>query len=152
MGRNGIDREIDVATFVFSGTSERSGEVSETLDAKRAPRPPASLASRVFALPRRSCRMVSSRAYSSTAPQPASRHIIKPFSIEPIIANIRCTAVSTSHYRFAIGDGVAANLHSLFRRKTSYDLNPALLRMLAMMAIAIGRVGCGSAGRLAPPE
>jgi hypothetical protein len=39
-GRNGIDREIDVATFVFSGTSERSGEVSETLDAKRAPRPP----------------------------------------------------------------------------------------------------------------
>ena len=39
-GWNGIDREIDVATFVFPGTSERSGEVSETLDAKRAPRPP----------------------------------------------------------------------------------------------------------------
>ena len=39
-GWNGIDREIDVATFVFPGTSQRSGEVSETLDAKRAPRPP----------------------------------------------------------------------------------------------------------------
>ncbi|MBR7180212.1 MAG: hypothetical protein IKD42_01145, partial [Kiritimatiellae bacterium] len=29
----------DVATFVFPGTSERSGEVSETLDAKRAHQP-----------------------------------------------------------------------------------------------------------------
>ena len=66
--------------------------------------------------------MVSCRAYSSPAPQPASRHIIKPFSIQPVIANIRpaagfrshgvrrrrgeCpirrAAVSTSQYRFAI--------------------------------------------------
>ena len=38
----------------------------------------ASLASRVFAQPRRSCRMVSIRAYSSPMPQPASRHSIKP--------------------------------------------------------------------------
>ena len=45
----------------------------------------ASLASRVFALPRRSRRMVSFRAYSSPAPQPAKRHIIKPFSI------VRCS-------------------------------------------------------------
>ena len=62
----------------------------------------ASLASRVFALPRRSCRMVSSRAYSSPVPQPASRHSIKPFSIKPIIANIRHSAVSTSQYWLAI--------------------------------------------------
>ena len=62
----------------------------------------ASLASRVFALPPRFCRMVSSRACSSPMPQPASRHGIKPFSIEPIIANIRHSAVSTSQYRFAI--------------------------------------------------
>ena len=62
----------------------------------------AMLAPCVFALPRCSCRMVSSRAYSSPAPQPASRHIIKPFSIQPIIANIRHSAVSTSQYRFAI--------------------------------------------------
>ena len=82
----------------------------------------ATLAPRVLALPRRSRVMVSSRAYSSPAPQPASRHSIKPFSIEPIIANIRhsagfrshdvrrrrdeCqirhSAVSTSQYRFAI--------------------------------------------------
>ena len=41
----------------------------------------ATLASRVFALPPRSCRMVSSRACSSPMPQPASRHSIKPFSI-----------------------------------------------------------------------
>ena len=60
------------------------------------------LASRVFALPRRSCRMVSIRACSSPMPQPASRHSIKPFPIEPIIANIRHSAVSTSQYRFAI--------------------------------------------------
>ena len=46
--------------------------------------------------------MVSSRAYSSPAPQPASRHSIKPFSIQPIIANIQRAAVSTSQYRFAI--------------------------------------------------
>ena len=50
-GWNGIDREIDVATFVFSGTSERSGEVSETLDEKRAPRPPASLRSLLASSP-----------------------------------------------------------------------------------------------------
>ena len=62
----------------------------------------ASLALRVLALPRRSCRMVSIRAYSSPARQPASRHSIKPFSIHPIIANIRHSAVSTSQYRFAI--------------------------------------------------
>ena len=35
--------ESDVSTFVFSGTSERSGEVSETLAAKRAPCPPANM-------------------------------------------------------------------------------------------------------------
>ena len=52
----------------------------------------ASLASHVFALPRRSRVMVSSRAYSSPAHQPASRHDIKPFSIQPVIANIRHTA------------------------------------------------------------
>ena len=85
----------------------------------------APLASRVFALPRRSYRMVSIRACSSPAPQLASRHSIKPFSIQPIIANIRHSAVSTSQYRFAIGDGVAANVHSLFRRRGSLDLNPA---------------------------
>ena len=62
----------------------------------------ASLASRVFAQPRRSYIMVSSRASSSPMPQPASRHSIKPFSIQPIIANIRHSAVSTSQYRFAI--------------------------------------------------
>ena len=38
----------------------------------------ASLASRVLAQPRRSRVMVSSRAYSSPALQPASRHSIKP--------------------------------------------------------------------------
>ena len=63
---------------------------------------------------RRSYIMVSSRASSSPMPQPASRHSIKPFSIQPIIANIRHSAVSTSQYRFAIGDGVAPNAHSLF--------------------------------------
>ena len=57
----------------------------------------ATLAPYVLALPRRSCRMVSSRAYSSPAPQPASRHIIKPFSIDPVIANIRHTAGFRSH-------------------------------------------------------
>ena len=62
----------------------------------------APLAPCVLALPRRSCRMVSCRAYSSPAPQPASRHSIKPFSIQPIIANIHHSAVSTSQYRFAI--------------------------------------------------
>ena len=62
----------------------------------------ATLASCVLALPRRSYIMVSSRASSSPMPQPASRHGIKPFSIQPIIANIRCPAVSTSQYRFAI--------------------------------------------------
>ena len=62
----------------------------------------AMLASRVFALPPRSRRMVSIRAYSSPMPQPASRHSIKPFSIRPIIANIRHSAVSTSQYRLAI--------------------------------------------------
>ena len=62
----------------------------------------AMLAPCVFALPRCSCRMVSSRAYSSPVPQPASRHSIKPFSIQPIIANIHHSAVSTSQYRFAI--------------------------------------------------
>ena len=51
---------------------------------------------------RRSHVMVSSRACSSPAHQPASRHSIKPFSIQPIIANIRHSAVSTSQYRFAI--------------------------------------------------
>ena len=71
---------------------------------------------------RRSCRMVSCRACSSPAPQPASHHSIKPFSINHVIANIRPTAgfrsqdnrrrrdecsirhsaVSTSRYRFAI--------------------------------------------------
>ena len=51
---------------------------------------------------RRSYIMVSSRASSSPMPQPASRHSIKPFSIQPIIANIRHSAVSTSQYRFAI--------------------------------------------------
>ena len=51
---------------------------------------------------RRSYIMVSSRASSSPMPQPASRHGIKPFSIQPIIANIRHSAVSTSQYRFAI--------------------------------------------------
>ena len=39
----------------------------------------ASLASRILALPRRSCVMVSSRASSSPMPQPASRHSIKPY-------------------------------------------------------------------------
>ena len=51
---------------------------------------------------RRSHVMVSIRACSSPMPQPASRHSIKPFSIQPIIANIRHSAVSTSQYRFAI--------------------------------------------------
>ena len=51
---------------------------------------------------RRSCRMVSCRAYSSPVPQPASRHSIKPFSIKPIIANIRHSAGFRSQYRFAI--------------------------------------------------
>ena len=89
----------------------------------------ATLASRVFALPRRSRVMVSGRACSSPAPQPASRHSIKPFSIHPLVANIRpaagfrshdvrrrrdeCpirhSAVSTSQYRFAIGDGCSSN-------------------------------------------
>ena len=83
----------------------------------------APLATRVFALPRRSRRMVSCRAYSSPALQPASRHSIKPFSIQPIIANIRCpagfrsqdirrrrdecsirhSAVSTSQYGWRLG-------------------------------------------------
>ena len=93
----------------------------------------ASLASRVFALPPRSCRMVSIRAYSSPAPQPASRHSIKPFSIQPIIANIRCAAVSTSQYGWRFGDGVAANVHSNIHRKKSHDLNPVSWRMFAMM-------------------
>ena len=90
----------------------------------------APLASRVLALPRRSCFMVSSRAYSSPAHQPASRHSIKPFSIHPLVANIRCTAglrsqdiwrrrdecsirhsaVSTSQYRLAIWDGCSSNV------------------------------------------
>ena len=90
----------------------------------------APLASRVFAQPRRSCRMVSCRAYSSPAPQPASRHSIKPFSIDSIIANlrhsagfrshnvrrrrdechIRHSAVSTSRYRSAIWDGCSSNV------------------------------------------
>ena len=66
----------------------------------------ATLASRVFALPPRSCRMVSSRAYSSPSPQPASRHSIKPFSIQPVIANIRPTAVSTSQNGWRLGTAV----------------------------------------------
>ena len=66
----------------------------------------ATLASRVLALPRRSCVMVSSRAYSTPAPQPASRHDIKPFSIDPIIANIRCAAGSTSQYGWRLGTAV----------------------------------------------
>ena len=108
----------------------------------------APLASRILALPPRSRVMVSSRAYSSPMPQPASRHSIKPFSIQPIIANIRHSAVSTSQYRFAIGDGVAANVPFAFLRKTSYDLNPASLRMFAMMMRIIYRTrvkleGCG---------
>ena len=90
----------------------------------------ASLAPCVFAQPRRSCRMVSCRACSSPAHQPASRHSIKPFSIKPIIANIRhsagfrshdvrrrrdeChirhSAVSTSRYRLAIWDGCSSNV------------------------------------------
>ena len=41
----------------------------------------ASLAPRVLALPRRSRVMVPSRACSSPAPQPASRHGVNPFSI-----------------------------------------------------------------------
>ena len=57
----------------------------------------APLASHVFALPRRSYIVVSSRASSSPMPQPASRHSIKPFSIQPIIANIRHTAGFRSH-------------------------------------------------------
>ena len=102
---------------------------------------------------RRSRRMVSSRAYSSPSPQPASRHSIKPFSIEPIIANIRCpagfrsqdvrrrrdecqirhSAVLTSQYGWRFGDGCSSNVHSLFCRRGSRDLNSALLRMLSMM-------------------
>ena len=85
----------------------------------------AMLAPCVLALPRRSRVVVSSRAYSSPAPQPASRHSIKPFSIYRIMAHIRrpagfqiarsqdvrrrrdeCSirhsAVSTSQYWFAI--------------------------------------------------
>ena len=90
----------------------------------------APLAPRVLALPRRSRFMVSSRAYSSPAHQPASRHSIKPFSIHPLVANSRCTAglrsqdiwrrrdecsirhsaVSTSQYRLAIWDGCSSNV------------------------------------------
>ena len=92
----------------------------------------ASLAFRVLALPRRSCRMVSCRAYSSTAPQPASRHIIKPFSIYTTHSqHSMCSRINIAIW-LAIGDGVAANGHSLFRRRGSRDLNSALLRMLAM--------------------
>ena len=74
--------------------------------------------------------MVSSRASSSPMPQPASRHSIKPFSIQPVIANIRraagfgsqdvrrrgdeChirhSAVSTSRFRLAIWDGCSSNV------------------------------------------
>jgi hypothetical protein len=47
-------------------------------------------------------------------PQLASRHSIKPFSIQPIIANIRHSAVSTSQYGWRFGDGVAANVPFAF--------------------------------------
>ena len=70
----------------------------------------ASLASRFFALPRRSRVMVSSRAYSSPVPQPASRHCIKPFSIHPLVANIRCTAVSISQNGWRSESGFIANV------------------------------------------
>jgi len=61
----------------------------------------ASLASRVFALPRRSRRMVSSRAYSSPAPQPASRHGVNPFLIN--------SNTLTRHLdRHSLGDGGSA--------------------------------------------
>ena len=89
---------------------------------------------------RRSYIMVSSRAYSSPVPQPASRHSIKPFSIQPIIANIRHSAVSTSQYRFAIWGRRCGECPFAFFAAKPHDLNPALLRMFAMMAIAIGRV------------
>ena len=87
---------------------------------------------RFFALPRRSCRMVSSRAYSSPAPQPASRHSIKPFSIQPIIANIRHSAVSTSQYGWRLGTALRRMSIRFFAAR-HHDLNPASLRMLAMM-------------------
>ena len=93
----------------------------------------APLAPCVLALPRRSCRMVSCRAYSSPAPQPASRHSIKPFSIQPVIANIRRAAVSTSQYGWRLGTAVRRMAIRFFAGKTSLDLNSALLRMFAMM-------------------
>ena len=93
----------------------------------------APLASHVFALPRRSRIMVSSRASSSPAPQPASRHSIKLFYIQPVIANIRRAAVSTSQYGWRLGTAVRRMSIRFFRRRGSHDLNPASLRMLAMM-------------------
>ena len=68
----------------------------------------APLAPRVFALPRRSRRMVSIRAYSSPARQLASRHDIKPFSIHPFIANIRPAA--------------GFRLHDVWRRRNEYQI------------------------------
>ena len=65
--------------------------------ARRKPRPPWIRFARFSRL-----RPASSLLSSSPMPQPASRHSIKPFSIQPIIANIRHSAVSTSQYRFAI--------------------------------------------------
>ena len=94
----------------------------------------APLASRVFALPRRSYIMVSSRASSSPMPQLASRHGIKPFSIHPY------SSQHSMHRRINIaisvcdlGTALRRMSHSLFRRKTSFDLNPASSRMLSMM-------------------
>ena len=102
---------------------------------------------------RRSYVIVSSRAYSSPAPQPASRHSIKPFSIYRIMANIRrpagfrskdvgrrrdeCSirhvAVSTSQYNWRLATAVRRMAIRFFRRKTSHNLNSVLLRMFAMM-------------------
>ena len=76
----------------------------------------ASLTPCVFALPRRSCVVVSSRACSSPAHQPASRHSIKPFSIQPVIANIRPTAGLRSQYGWRLGTTVRRMSIRFFRR------------------------------------
>ena len=94
----------------------------------------ASLASCVFAQPHRSCRMVSCRAYSSPVPQPASRHIIKPFSIYTTHSqHSMCSRINIAISVCDLGTALRRMSIRFFRRRGSRDLNPVSLRMLAMM-------------------
>ena len=65
----------------------------------------------------------------SRTAQPASRHVIKLFSIEPIIANIR----SSAEKHLAIWGRRCGECPFAFFAAKPHDLNPASFRMLAMI-------------------